>query len=319
MKLQLQLNYREWRQSLLHKLPPLVSAVTFWSRNWHGQSLWVCRLRIAIPFRLHRWSVRTNLGDTSYHWRAFGWWEGPLFWIFGLAFPSSLPGQFLEFSEHPICELELLPVLVDLQLWATLLYHSHVVFYSDNNAARSALVRADEATLAARGIVTEFVKLEKPLHWLTWFGRVPAHSIPADVASRLAFIVPWLFQAKQSRWSCSRTWVSGVFARVLRKQDTGKHSPKSSIMSATLWWRKNMICIPGSKHVTYRLCPDFASNQSATKKRGWHRFHCWTFVLFHLVGLQNFHFFVQWTFVLSGNVCFMFLVGERFAYLAYDD
>ena len=28
---------------------------------------------------------------------------------------------------------------------------------------------------------------------------------------------------------------AGVFARVLRKQDTGKHSPKSSIMSATLW------------------------------------------------------------------------------------
>ena len=77
--------------------------------------------------------------------------------------------------------------------------------YSDNNAARSALVRADEATLAARGIVTEFVKFEKPLHWLTWFGRVPSHSNPADVASRLAFLVPWLFQAKQSRWSCSRT------------------------------------------------------------------------------------------------------------------
>ena len=53
---------------------------------------------------------------------------------------------------------------------------------------------------------------------------------------------------------------------------------------------KTWFCIPGSKHVTCRLCPDFASNQTATKKRGWHRFHCWTFVLFHLVGLQNFHF-----------------------------
>ena len=81
---------------------------------------------------------------------------------------------------------------------------------------------------------------------------------------------------------------AGVFARVLRKQDTGKHSPKSSTMSATLWWRKNIICIPGSKHVTCRLCPDFASNRTATKKRGWHRFHCWTFV-FHFVRLQNFH------------------------------
>ena len=35
--------------------------------------------------------------------------------------------------------------------------------------------------------------------------------------------------------------------------------------------------------------------------------------------IAEFSLFVQWTFVLSGNVCFMFLVGERFAYLAYDD
>ena len=27
-----------------------------------------------------------------------------------------------------------------------------------------------------------------------------------------------------------------------------------------------MICIPGSKHVTCRLCPDFDSNQTATKR-----------------------------------------------------
>jgi hypothetical protein len=31
---------------------------------------------------------------------------------------------------------------------------------------------------------------------------------------------------------------AGVFARVLRKQDTGKHSPKSSTMSASLWSRR---------------------------------------------------------------------------------
>ena len=123
--------------------------------------------------------------------------------FFGLALPSSLLGQFLEFSEHPIYELELLPVLVAIKLWATLLRRSHVVFYSGNNAARSALVRADGATPAARGIVTEFVKFEKLLHWLPWFGRVQSHSSPADDASRLSFNVPWLFQA--SRWSCSRT------------------------------------------------------------------------------------------------------------------
>ena len=98
--------------------------------------------------------------------------------ILALHFRVHCWGSSLEFSEHPIYELELSPVLVAIKLWATLLYHSHVVFYSDNNAARSALVRADGATLAARGIVTEFVKFEKLLHWLTWFGRAPSHSNP---------------------------------------------------------------------------------------------------------------------------------------------
>ena len=119
--------------------------------------------------------------------------------FFGLALPSSLLEQFLEFSEHPIYELELLPVLVAIKLWATLLCRSHVVFYLDNNAAHSALVRADGATPAAMGIVTEFVKFEKLLHLLPWFGRVPSHSNPADDASRLSFDVPWLSQAKQKQ------------------------------------------------------------------------------------------------------------------------
>ena len=109
--------------------------------------------------------------------------------FFGLALPSSLLEQFLEFSEHPIYELELLPVLVAIKLWATFLCRSHVVFYLDNNAAHSALVRADGATPAAMGIVTEFVKFEKLLHLLPWF-RVPSHSNPADDASRLSFNVP---------------------------------------------------------------------------------------------------------------------------------
>lgn len=125
--------------------------------------------------------------------------------FFGLEVPSSLLQQFLEFSEHPIYELELLPVLVAVKLWATTLSRSHAVFYLDNNAAHSALVRADGATPAAAGMVDEFVNFEKLLHLLPWFGRVPSFSNPADDASRLSFNVPWLAQAIQNRWSCRRT------------------------------------------------------------------------------------------------------------------
>ena len=66
------------------------------------------------------------------------------------------------------------------------------MFYLDNNAAHSALVRADGATVVANGLVTEFVRMEKLLKLLPWFARVPSHSNPSDSASRLEFNVPWL-------------------------------------------------------------------------------------------------------------------------------
>ena len=105
--------------------------------------------------------------------------------FFGLALPQPLLEQFLEHSKHPIFELELLPVLVAIRIWAELLKECHVVFYLDNTAAHSALVRADGSTPIASGIVQEFLKYEKLLSLLPWFGRVPSISNPADDASRL--------------------------------------------------------------------------------------------------------------------------------------
>ena len=49
--------------------------------------------------------------------------------FFGMALPAPLLEQFLEYSKHPIYELELLPVLVAIRAWAQLLLHTHVVFY----------------------------------------------------------------------------------------------------------------------------------------------------------------------------------------------
>ena len=115
---------------------------------------------------------------------------------FGLPVPQTLLDQLLEHSAHPIYELELLPVLVAIRVWAQLLRKCHVVFYLDNTAAHSALVRAEGATPAAAGIVRDFVKYETLLGLLPWFGRVPSISNPADDASRLNFEVAWLAQAK---------------------------------------------------------------------------------------------------------------------------
>ena len=46
---------------------------------------------------------------------------------FGLAVPQSLLNQFLEESDHPIYELELLPVIVAVRIWEKILLRTHTV------------------------------------------------------------------------------------------------------------------------------------------------------------------------------------------------
>ena len=91
--------------------------------------------------------------------------------------------NFLEFSEHSIYELELLPTLVAIRNWAEKLKRCHVVFYLDNTEAHSALVRADGATCVAAGLSS--------FGLLPWFGRVPSIRIQPTMPRDL-----WLSVAK---------------------------------------------------------------------------------------------------------------------------
>ena len=80
---------------------------------------------------------------------------------FGLEIDDSLREEFLAKSQHPIYELEIFPVLVALRTWKKQLSNSQVVFYLDNDAARSALIRADGSTELSQVLIAEFVKLER--------------------------------------------------------------------------------------------------------------------------------------------------------------
>ena len=48
--------------------------------------------------------------------------------------------HLLSKSQNPIYELETLPVLIAMSLWRRLLIKSQVVFYIDNDAAKSGLI-----------------------------------------------------------------------------------------------------------------------------------------------------------------------------------
>ena len=113
--------------------------------------------------------------------------------MFGEQAPATLLDEFLHESQHPIYEMEVLPVVMACKIWTKYISGSPTVFYLDNTAARSACIKGDGANRATRRMLFElFVKLESRFRILSWFGRAPSHSNSADAPSRLCFSDPLL-------------------------------------------------------------------------------------------------------------------------------
>ena len=123
--------------------------------------------------------------------------SGFLVECFGECLNDVLTSELLAESDHPIYELEVLPVLLATSLWRVYISGSPVVFYIDNDAARSAYIKGVGATRVAKLFTETFVQLEFQLRLLSWFGRVPSHSNLADEPSRLKFTNPLLKACKR--------------------------------------------------------------------------------------------------------------------------
>ena len=96
--------------------------------------------------------------------------------FFGCSVNEDLMEEFLLESSHPIYELELFPIVVAVRLWSQHFVDALLVHYIDNDAACSALVRADGATRLARALVNQYVDFEYKCKFFPWFARVPSHS-----------------------------------------------------------------------------------------------------------------------------------------------
>ena len=72
-----------------------------------------------------------------------------------------------------------------------------VVHYLDNDAARSAFIRASASTSLGTTLVTDYVNFEYKCRFSPWFARVASHSNPADQPSRLDFSPIWLRDAER--------------------------------------------------------------------------------------------------------------------------
>ena len=113
--------------------------------------------------------------------------SGVLVQFFGEPIPSSLLAELQQKSEHPIYELEVLPVVIATVVWADIISQSQVVYYIDNEAAKSAFIQGVGFTDSAKQLTTIFDEMENRMAIITWFGRVASYSNPADGPSRLCF------------------------------------------------------------------------------------------------------------------------------------
>ena len=99
--------------------------------------------------------------------------------------PKQWMEHFLKGSQHPVFELELLPVVIALCVWEKFLRNCQSVFYLDNEAARGALISGATPSESGSWLVRTFTVHEMHGQLKVWFARVPTSSNVADKPSRL--------------------------------------------------------------------------------------------------------------------------------------
>ena len=111
--------------------------------------------------------------------------------------PESLLDQFLSDSKHPIYEFEILLLVVAVKIWAKFIFRKPAVHYLDNDAARSAFIRANASTAFGAILVAEYINFKYGCRSSPCFARVASHSNPADQPSKLYFTAPWVKHAER--------------------------------------------------------------------------------------------------------------------------
>ena len=86
-----------------------------------------------------------------------------------------------------ICQAEIFPVLVSKATWKNVLRQRSVLWFIDNNAALSAVIRSFSPVIENYELLVLNARLDLQLQSLHWYSRVPSKSNLSDSASRLDF------------------------------------------------------------------------------------------------------------------------------------
>ena len=108
----------------------------------------------------------------------------PLAWGATLSLMSAKKWAHRVGKQQLVFECELLPYLLSLQLWSTLLRGTDLLVFIDNDAARASLAKSFTRKEEGARIVHEAVHLEEQLDVQAFFMRVPTFSNIADGPSR---------------------------------------------------------------------------------------------------------------------------------------
>ncbi len=84
-------------------------------------------------------------------------------------------------------QAELLPVLCAKSTWPEVFFHTRVLNFVDNDAARFGLIKGFSPTLASARLLNANSEWDARLQSRSWVERVPSASNIGDPASRLDF------------------------------------------------------------------------------------------------------------------------------------
>ena len=86
-----------------------------------------------------------------------------------------------------ICQAEIFPVLVSKSTWKEELRQRAILWFIDNNAAFSAVIRSFSPVIENYELLVLNANLDLQLQSMQWYARVPSKSNLSDSASRLDF------------------------------------------------------------------------------------------------------------------------------------
>ena len=107
---------------------------------------------------------------------------------FGGHIPDSLVNDWRsKGKKHVIAQAEIYPILVSKETWADLIYQRSVLWFTDNESARMALIRNYSPVIDNFLLLQVNSQLDLRVEARHWYSRVPSKSNPSDAASRLSF------------------------------------------------------------------------------------------------------------------------------------